>query len=258
MHTAREDSPGERRIRGSWPLGWRDLCLLVAVTAILIAVTSAVGLVLVEVFDGSALLEADERIAKDLEEARTSTWNSLSLIGSWLSETLSKVVVTAIVCVFLLVKTRRWLEALVVSIPLVVEAIAFVVSTAIVGRPRPDVVQLDESPVSSSFPSGHVAAAVAYSAMVVVLFAMTSSRFWRTFAVIVAILVPPIVAAARMYRGMHHLTDVVAGILLGIASVILTLAVVLRAGERRGQTLGEHERPREVPARPNPTLEVAT
>jgi membrane-associated phospholipid phosphatase len=35
-----------------------------------------------------------------------------------------------------------------------------------------------------------------------------------------------------MYRGMHHLTDVLAGLLLGIVSVVLSWWMIHRAIER--------------------------
>ena len=224
---------GRPLIRDTWPLGWGDLLRLVGLTVALIAVTTGIGLLLIETFEDSALLRADDRIARWFEDQRTSTLDTATLIGSWLSETLTKVVVTAIIAVLLLRRTRRWLEPLAIALPLIVEAIAFICTTTIVGRDRPAVVQLDESPVSSSFPSGHVAAAVAYGAIAVVLIAEYRSRAVRIATISATIAIPIIVALARMYRGMHHLTDVVAGALLGVASVVGTLALVQRA-----ETLG--------------------
>ncbi len=44
---------------------------------------------------------------------------------------------------------------------------------------------------------------------------------------------PFIVGVARMYRGMHHLTDVIAGVVLGVASVVLVTVILCRAEDRR-------------------------
>ena len=53
---------------------------------------------------------------------------------------------------------------------------------------------------------------------------MTSSR-GKALVWAVALAVPPVVAASRMYRGMHHPLDIVAGVLIGV--VALTLALLL-------------------------------
>jgi undecaprenyl-diphosphatase len=48
--------------------------------------------------------------------------------------------------------------------------------------------------------------------------------------------IPLFVAWARMYRGMHHLTDSVAGVLLGIGALVVIVFAVRAAGataERR-------------------------
>ena len=48
--------------------------------------------------------------------------------------------------------------------------------------------------------------------------------------------IPPLVALARMYRGMHHPTDALAGMLLGIGALLLALLAARAAGavsERR-------------------------
>jgi undecaprenyl-diphosphatase len=52
----------------------------------------------------------------------------------------------------------------------------------------------------------------------------------------VAIAIPLLVALSRMYRGMHHPTDVTAGVLWGIGSIavaILAARAAASAGDRR-------------------------
>jgi membrane-associated phospholipid phosphatase len=114
-------------------------------------------------------------------------------------------------------------------VPLVLEASVLITVTSIVKRPRPHVEQLDGSPLSSSFPSGHVAAAVCYAAVAIVVFWHTRRVWARVLAVAGAIVVPLIVGWARAYRGMHYVSDVVAGIVLGV----VTLAVSWWLLERR-------------------------
>lgn len=216
-------------------LRWHDVGLLVGAYVALTALWSAVGW-WVKGAHGTALGRADERIAEWWVDRRTPRLDDLSLAGSLLAETAVKIAVTALVVGVMLWWWRRWREPLVVAVSLVLEAMVFISVTWIVGRPRPDVPRLDGSPVDSSFPSGHAAAAACYAAMAVVVFWHTRRRVWRAVAVMFAVLVPLAVAVARMYRGMHHLTDVVAGMALGAAAVTITVYVVLRAEARLRST----------------------
>ena len=239
------DGRAHARVRDTWALRWADGGRLVATYAALTAAFVGIGLLLTHPLKASALVRLDGRIERWFVPRRTSTWNSLSWLGSQLSETTTKVVVTAIVCIVLLLVYRRWYEALLVAVPLIVEAAAFLTITVIVGRPRPDVPRLDGSPVGSSFPSGHTAAAACYAGVVVVLFLHTHRRWLRGSAVAAVIAVTAIVGVARMYRGMHHLTDVVAGALLGTLSVLFCVAIVQRA-----QRVHDAPRPRRTSTRP--------
>jgi membrane-associated phospholipid phosphatase len=224
-----------RRIRETWPIHWPDLGLLLACYAAMVAAWSAVGFVVVDLLDDTAIGRADVRIANWLADRRTPSRDDISHIGSLLSETGTKIVLTAIVGLVLLYVFKRWLEPLIIAVSLILEAMVFITTSVIVGRSRPDVVRLDGSPVGTSYPSGHVAAAACYAAMALVVFWHTR-RWWpRALAVVLTVAVTFAVALARMYRGMHFLTDVVAGALLGIASVIVVTRILCRAEERRDE-----------------------
>ena len=223
------------RLRETWVLGRREVGALGSAYLLFTVVWCAVGWLLTRRSD-AWWPRLDREITDWFVEQRTPTLNSLSFVGSMMADTVVKVVVTAIVATAMLVRWKRWLEPSMVVAPLVLEAMAFITITTIVNRPRPDVPRLDSSPVGSSFPSGHVAAAVAYRAIAVVVFWRTRNRWLRWTAVVVAALLPILVSLARMYRGMHHFTDVVMGALLGGASVAVTAIVLRHATERRRTT----------------------
>ena len=82
-----------------------------------------------------------------------------------------------------------------------------------------------------------MAAAVVYAAIVVVVLWHVRTRWIRALLVVLAGIVPVIVAGSRIYRGMHFLSDVVGGALLGAASILCTLAVMRRAARREGQEI---------------------
>ncbi len=224
---------GDGRLRSTWPIHARQVGQLLGCYAAIVGVWIGFGLLLTGPLEDSALTRADQRIARWFVEVRTPTWDTLSLLGSTLAETWLKTLLTLVIAVVMLKVWRRWLEPLVVAVALIVEAAAFLAITLVVGRERPDVLRLDESPIGSSFPSGHVAAAVAYAAIAVVVFWHTRNRAWRGLAIVVCATVPIVVGVSRMYRGMHFLSDVVAGVALGAAAVVFTVVILGRSRQAR-------------------------
>ena len=103
----------------------------------------------------------------------------------------------------------------------------------ITDRDRPPIGQLDGNPPSSSYFSGHVAAAVAfYFGLWIVVRWHTDSRPIRAIAAVIASAAVIAVGLSRLLLGMHYLSDVVIGAIVGA----LALAVVDRAlhlSERR-------------------------
>ena len=104
----------------------------------------------------------------------------------------------------------------------------------IVDRDRPDIAQL-AGHSGPSFPSGHSAAAAACWAAIALVVARRSSRNCRFLAATLAAVVAVVVATTRVLLGVHWLSDVVAGVVVGWAWFLLsTLAVggrSLRLGE---------------------------
>jgi undecaprenyl-diphosphatase len=222
-------------LRRTWIVGWREVRLLAVAYIVMTSAFAVAGWVAFGDDRRWWLVDVDERVTRWFVERRTDPLDTATLIGSWLSETVTKIAVTAVVVLILLRWLHRWYEALVVAVALILEAMVFISTTWIVGRSRPAVPQLDESPVGSSFPSGHVAAAVCYAAIAIVA-GRNCARRWVVVALwTVAVVTPIIVGLSRMYRGMHFMSDVVAGMILGVVSVVVTL-LILTPAERARRT----------------------
>lgn len=103
----------------------------------------------------------------------------------------------------------------------------------LVHRPRPPAAQSLVTPMGWSFPSGHAVNAAAAYGLLASVMARSRRRpgVWAAAALIVAI-----VAYTRLYLGVHWLSDVVAGIVLGGAWVLITARVMRRSGARPGDT----------------------
>ena len=168
-------------------------------------------------------LSVEDSVNRFFVRHRTPAPNDVSGFFSTLANTPSAIALSAVAFVAIRVLTHRWAEAVFVAIALVAEVSIFLVTTLVIDRPRPAVPHLDIAPPTSSFPSGHTAAAtVLYIAVAVV-----ARRHGAPWPVWLMAAVPCAVGCSRLYRGMHHPSDVLAGALLGVLCVVLANRVVL-------------------------------
>lgn len=199
------------------------------------------GLLVIHVLSDSTFGRWDRSVSQWFYGHRTSTLDTLTHVGSGLSDTRTAIVMTAVLFVGLRFVAGRWRESVVILTCIVGELTIFLAVTSTVHRKRPTVPHLDPAPPTSSFPSGHTGAAVAlYVGLAVTLLIMTRVSTRRTLAVVVACLlclVPIIVATSRVYRGMHFVSDVIAGALAGGLWMVIVVRTLLvghpRGGENR-------------------------
>lgn len=198
----------------------------------LLAVLAGTGLLLTGPLADSALVRWDERLPEQWERGRDAASSAWSHSGSTIGDTLTVIGIAVAVGIVLLVM-KRWASVLLLATAMLAEVSIFVATTLLVARDRPDVAQMDVSPPTSSFPSGHTAAATALALSVALIVAWNvRSTALKVAAWTLALLIGPAVAVARVYRGMHHPTDVAMGLLMGAACVLLAwLAVSAWASE---------------------------
>lgn len=157
-----------------------------------------------------------------LNRARTESLNSVTDLWSRLGNTEVVIAVCALAVWLLLLRTREWRLAAVPALAISLQASIFLTATQVVGRQRPPVLPLDTSPPTSSFPSGHVGASTALCGALLLLALQHVERGWLRRAVVgLCVLVPLLIAFARLYRGAHHLSDVAVGFLNGGVCALL-------------------------------------
>lgn len=114
-------------------------------------------------------------------------------------------------------------------------------------RPRPQVVTWGTHVATSSFPSGHATSAVVVYATVAYLVATLQRRAWaRALTLAVAALVMLLIAASRLFLGVHYPSDVVAGMAIGLAWTafcVAALEALHRFIVREAPEAAEHEDP---------------
>lgn len=161
-------------------------------------------------------LPVTEWIARDRTPRWNDFWGTVTQFGAY------KYV--AVVVVVLAV--AAWFRSRALSVAIVVLAVVspilVEVIKRIVARPRPpiELALHHDQPGGFSFPSGHplaVAASWAFIPLVVGLYTKRRRIFWATAAVVWSMVV--LIGASRVYLGAHHVTDVVASLLLAVLFV---------------------------------------
>lgn len=96
-----------------------------------------------------------------------------------------------------------------------IETAAFMTAAACVGRERPRVRRLDKPAPTSSFPSGHTGASTSLHRIVADDIVGTRCDAGGLTSWSVSVALPALVGWSRLYRGMHHPSDVVVGLAVG-------------------------------------------
>jgi undecaprenyl-diphosphatase len=212
--------------------------VIAAVSGFLVVATAtiAAGVLLVAVVLHGNVQRADNDAIHWFADHRTSTWTTVSWIGSHLAETATVVIAVGAVTVALVVNRHLELAVFLVA-AITVEAATYLVTVQFIDRQRPDVPRLEALNEGASYPSGHTAAAVVlYGGLALVASALGARLAVRRALLVLAFAAPLAVATARMYRGMHHPLDVVSGAVMGCACLavgVFTAWCFARSGRLR-------------------------
>jgi undecaprenyl-diphosphatase len=213
-------SPG----RTASPHG-RAAARMVIAWVLITGAIAGIGELIMITGNGNGNLLGDHAITHWLAAHRTATITSWSVLGSNLGGTVYILIATAAACLVFIALTRRWRPVIYLVVVMVGELAMFLLVEIIVKRPRPDVTHLDSQLPTSAFPSGHTAAATCLYVGIAILVIGLARGWWRYLFLIPAVVIPAAVAFARMYRGEHHPTDVLASVLF--AALWLTAATLL-------------------------------
>ncbi len=177
-------------------------------------------------------LQSESSINKALQDGRTATMDSVTAVWSHIGNTEIVIGVCVVMVGVIWFLTKQWWVALIPAIAIAVQATVFVIATAVTGRPRPEVEHLDPAPPTSSYPSGHVGASTALYFTLAAMCQRISNPVLRWVLTVICLVIPFLVAYARLYRGMHHLSDVVVGFLNGLTCAILAWLYLRRSDAR--------------------------
>jgi membrane-associated phospholipid phosphatase len=171
-------------------------------------------------------LPAEDGVNRWLQGRRTPTLDRVTWALSTYSDTVPTILTASALTATALTAARRgsagarggpWQAARPLA-AIALETAVFMSAAAVVGRGRPDVVRMDRPAPTSSFPSGHTGATTALHLTIADLVAERATRATELAALAIRFGVPPLVGWSRLYRGMHHPSDVVVGVAVGVWS----------------------------------------
>lgn len=164
----------------------------------------------------TAGLDADVGAARGTPgTAWAATFDAITDLGGvW-----TIVALTLVACA-LLVQARRWADAALVAVAAVSARALTSLFKAVFARERPTLPDAVGAESSFAFPSGHASAATAfYGALALLVLRSGLPRRVRIAAAFALGLLIAAIAFSRVYLGVHYASDVLAGVLLGAASL---------------------------------------
>ena len=200
---------------------------IVLLLAALYAVLVGLGLLITRGSAEDDPLTEDDLI-RTLADGRTGFLDGATSAFVALSRPSVVALGAVVMAALLRIALKRWREPVFVLVTVASQAVLVVMTAQVVSRDAPDVDRLDRVTAGASYPSPHTAAATAaFVAATLLVGWHIRRRSIRVPLVLALVAVPLLVGYADLYRGLHHLTDVLAGHLVGLGSVAVASRTVL-------------------------------
>lgn len=161
----------------------------------------------------------DDRVTR-WTHARTSPW--LDRVFNVITNTggVGRTVPVVLVAAFFIATKRRLEAGTLVGAAVVGQSLTYAVK-ALVSRDRPNLFYVPNMPTDTSFPSGHALGSTILYGLFAVWLWQAGHRGPATFLCVWIALV----SFSRVYVGVHHPTDVIASVCLGLAFLAATLLI---------------------------------
>ncbi len=159
-------------------------------------------------------------------DSLTTFFSFVTVFGNW----WFVIPLAVFVCIFLYRTEQRRLVVAFVSTLVSAEIVTYVIKI-LVARPR----ALDALVIENdfSFPSGHSMVAVALYGFLMYVSSRFIQRVWvRRLVILTLGLLIALIGLSRLYLGVHYLSDVLAGYLIGGAALLVCIRLLPPRRER--------------------------
>ena len=201
---------------------------------------------LAEAMREGATQRFDEAVLRRLDRLDAPWLEAAMLEVTALGNGMVVIALAVVAASFLWLTRHRYSAALLVAATFGALALNLLLKSYF-DRPRPQVVSWGAHVSTSSFPSGHATSAIVVYATVAYLVArLQRRRLSRAITMAISAVVVLLIAASRLFLGVHYPSDVLAGLVSGLAwaafcMVLLEAAARLVRRDRGGE--GENEEP---------------
>jgi undecaprenyl-diphosphatase len=207
---------------------------LFALALLLVAIPFAY--LLGQVTSRGPLVDEDFEIARSIHDLviESGFLESLSRVFSFLGSPLWFWIIIPLAAAFFLFRREAKVSLYLVTTNLLGGVINSIVKF-LVDRPRPVLEDPIAIAAGKSFPSGHaMGSTIAYGSLLLAFMPLIPRR-WRTAAIVAYILLVIAISASRLGLGVHFLSDVLAGIVLGLAWLLISTATFHLWRRERGE-----------------------
>lgn len=210
--------------RRSGPYAALAIALAVAV-AVLVAATALVIWIYASITTARGVAGVDQPLLDDLLTLRSPATNAALTAITMTAGTIGMPLIALSAMVILAVRRRSWTPVVLITTTGVVSVLLTIVGKRFIDRVRPP--HSDAVPpleLSESFPSGHTLNAVAIVGIIayLVILRRTSARA-RLAIALGAVVYVIVIGFTRVFLGHHWFTDVLAGLVLGLAWLALVI-----------------------------------
>jgi membrane-associated phospholipid phosphatase len=212
--------------------------------SLLLGLAAAVGALIFFGWLTDEVLEGDSRHFDEVTRAAvhqfaspvlTAIMRFLSFVGSAMVLTIGTIVVVVLFLV------RKWgREAKLFTATMIGASVLNVTLKLTFKRARPTPFFDLTAPESYSFPSGHsLASACFFGALAALLTARINNRRIRVLVWILCTTMFVSIGLSRIYLGVHHTTDVIAGFVAALIWILMVRFVEMELARRRRRRLGQ-------------------
>jgi undecaprenyl-diphosphatase len=219
---ATRETSGEREREASGRFARREVLLALA----LALVSVPFGLLVHQVVRDGPLTDLDERSARWLHERALDhepVVTGMRVVSALGSAAFLTAVVTA--AVLWLLRSRQHRLALFLAVVCAGGGLISTIVKVAVGRPRPELDEPVATAFGKSFPSGHSMSSLVCFGALLVVFLPFVPRAWRQATVAITAGLVVAVGLSRMVLGVHFLSDVLGGYVLGTAWLVGSVAL---------------------------------
>lgn len=129
--------------------------------------------------------------------------------------------------VFVLILCNKKKEGIAVALNIMISSLTYFTLKNIIQRPRPPIEERLIEKTGYSFPSGHTTNNVAFYIFAIYLvYQNVENKKLRNLLCIILGIIPILIGFSRIYLRVHYVSDVVAGLCVGIMCVLVFMSLV--------------------------------